>query len=85
MKELKENRYLLKGNSYIIDLYNVDFITWKENDKVAATYWAKLHIGSKEARFVCNDLNELKMLVQSWTDIRGRKVSIQDEDLVNEW
>tara|TARA_R110000764_G_C10774976_1_gene355437 strand:- start:5 stop:262 length:258 start_codon:yes stop_codon:yes gene_type:complete len=85
MKELKENRYLLKGNSYIIDLYNVDFITWKENDKVAATYWAKLHIGSKEARFVCNDLNELKTLVQSWTDIRGKKVSIQDEDLINEW
>ena len=85
MKELKENRYLLKGNSYIIDLYNVDFITWKENDKVEATYWAKLHIGSKEARFVCNDLNELKTLVQSWTDIRGKKVSIQDEDLINEW
>jgi len=85
MEELKNNRYLLKGNSYIIDLYNVDFITWKENDKVQATYWAKLHIGSKETRFICNSLSELKTLVQAWTNIRGKEANITEEDLINEW
>ena len=85
MEELKNNRYLLKGNSYIIDLYNVDFITWKENDKVEATYWAKLHIGSKEARFVCNGLDELKTLVLAWTSIRGKEATIKEEDLISEW
>lgn len=84
MKELKNKRYLLKGNSYIIDLYNVDFITWKENDKVEATYWAKLHIGSKEARYICNSLNELRTLVQTWTDIRGKEATITEEDLISE-
>jgi hypothetical protein len=29
----------------MIDLESVDFITWKENEKNAGTYWAKLHIG----------------------------------------
>tara|TARA_R110000751_G_scaffold45816_2_gene103606 strand:+ start:1390 stop:1647 length:258 start_codon:yes stop_codon:yes gene_type:complete len=85
MEELKNNRYLLKGNSYIIDLYNVDFITWKENDKVEATYWAKLHIGSKETRFICNSLSELQTLVQAWTNIRGKEANITEEDLINEW
>tara|TARA_R110000744_G_scaffold341028_1_gene446320 strand:- start:74 stop:331 length:258 start_codon:yes stop_codon:yes gene_type:complete len=85
MEELKNNRYLLKGNSYIIDLYNVDFITWKENDKVEATYWAKLHIGSKETRFICNSLSELQILVQAWTSIRGLEANITREDLINEW
>ena len=84
MEELKNNRYLLKGNSYVIDLNNVDFITWKENDKVEATYWAKLHIGSKEARFVCNNLTELRTLVLAWTTIRGEQATITEEDLIND-
>lgn len=85
MEELKKNRYLIKGNSYIIDLYNVDFITWKENDKLQSTYWAKLHIGSKEARFICNNITELRTLVQTWTNIRGEEASITEEDLITEW
>jgi len=86
MNDIKNKRYLIKANSYIIDLYNVDFITWKENDKKEATYWAKLHIGSKEARYVCNGLQELKTLLLAWSDIRGKKIEIEDEDLeVIEW
>ena len=85
MEELKEYRYLIKSNSYIIDLTQVDFITWKENEKVGETYWAKLHIGSKETRFICNSLSELQILVQAWTSIRGLEANITREDLINEW
>jgi len=85
MEDLKENRYLLKANSYIIDLINVDFITWKENDKVENTYWAKLHMGSKEARYVCEDLNELRTLVMAWCDLRGKGLTLSDNDLIQEW
>ena len=70
---IKNKRYLIKANSYIIDLYNVDFITWKENDKMESTFWVKLHIGSKEARYVCNSIEEVKTLLLAWTDIRGKK------------
>tara|TARA_R100000734_G_C3316602_1_gene109166 strand:+ start:1328 stop:1585 length:258 start_codon:yes stop_codon:yes gene_type:complete len=85
MDDLKGNRYLLKKNSYLVDLYNVDFITWKENDNEEGTYWTKLHIGSKEARYVCENVLALKTLIQAWADIRGQYLAIDEEDLIEEW
>ena len=82
---IKNKRYLIKANSYIVDLYNVDFITWKENDKMESTFWAKLHIGSKEARYVCDSLDELKKLLLAWADIRGEKIEIKDEEVIELW
>ena len=82
---IKNKRYLIKANSYIIDLFNVDFITWKENDKMESTFWVKLHIGSKEARYVCNSIEEVKTLLLAWTDIRGKKIEIKDEEVIDLW
>ena len=84
MDDLKENRYLVKSNSYIIDLAQVDFITWKENEKREATYWAKLHIGSKEARYVCNNITELKKLISVWTNLKGKRITVSEEELLEE-
>ena len=84
MNELKENRYLIKSNSYMVDLFNVDFITWKENERIEGTYWAKLHIGSKEARFVCQDLDALRHLLEEWSKVRGKEITIENEDIM-EW
>lgn len=78
---IKEKRYLLKGNSYIVDLYNVDFITWKENAEEQDTYWAKLHIGDKEARYICSSLEELKNLLTVWSQIRGQKIELKNNEL----
>ena len=85
MNDLQSNRYLLKSNSYIIDLHEVDFITWKENDKKADTYWAKLHVGSKEARYVCEGKEELKELLMAWADIKGTHIDIDYDDIIEEW
>tara|TARA_R110001583_G_scaffold192701_2_gene359565 strand:+ start:3637 stop:3900 length:264 start_codon:yes stop_codon:yes gene_type:complete len=85
MEDLKEFRYLVKSNSYIIDLTQVDFITWKENDKVAETYWTKLHIGSKEARYVCADITELQELIRAWTKLQGKVIEVSKEELLEEW
>tara|TARA_R100001463_G_scaffold136642_2_gene202733 strand:- start:2482 stop:2736 length:255 start_codon:yes stop_codon:yes gene_type:complete len=84
MDDLKENRYLVKSNSYIIDLAQVDFITWKENEKREATYWAKLHIGSKEARYVCNNITELKELISVWTELKDKRIIVSEEELLEE-
>ena len=62
MNGILEGRFLIKGNSYIIDLINVDFLTWKENATEYGTYWLKMHIGSKEARYICSK-EELKTIV----------------------
>jgi len=50
-----------------------------------STFWAKLHIGSKEARYVCDSLDELKKLLLAWSDIRGEKIEIKDEEVIELW
>ena len=84
MEDLKENRYLLKGNSYIIDLINVDFITWKENENEIGTFWVKLHMGNKEARYVSRDINELQLLLIQWTKVRGQEIEIEINEIQGE-
>ena len=66
----------------MIDLESVDFITWKENEKNAGTYWAKLHIGSKEARYICDDVNELKDLLEQWSLINGKQIEIEENEII---
>jgi len=82
LNDIKADRYLLKSNSYMIDLESVDFITWKENEKLEGTYWAKLHIGSKEARYVCDNVDELRTLLEEWSNIKGNRIKIEDEEIV---
>tara|TARA_R110002020_G_scaffold53057_2_gene148701 strand:- start:2779 stop:3033 length:255 start_codon:yes stop_codon:yes gene_type:complete len=84
MNDIKENRYLLKQNSYIIDLYNVDFITWKENENEIGTYWVKLHMGAKEARYVSRDINDLQLLLTQWTNVRGKRIELEIEEIEGE-
>lgn len=85
MEDLKSKRYLLKANSYLIDLYNVDFITYKENDNEEGTYWTKLHIGTKECRYVCESLTVLDELIKAWSKIRGQYIDLDKEELIKEW
>lgn len=85
MEDIKKDKYLLKANSYLIDLANVDFVTWKENDKEEGTYWTKLHIGGKECRYVCDSLTDLNILIQTWSLLKGKRLELMEEELINEW
>ena len=67
----------------MIDLESVEFITWKENEKNAGTYWAKLHIGSKEARYICNDVDELKELLERWSLVKGKEIEIEENEIIS--
>ncbi len=82
MKGIIEGRFLIKHNSYIIDLKSVDFITYKENENEIGTYWIKLHIGGKEARYVCYDLESMRKLINLWTIQQGAKEGIGNEKLM---
>jgi hypothetical protein len=84
MEDIKGNRYLLKANSYLIDLQTVDFVTWKENDKDEGTYWTKLHIGTKECRYVCGSLTELNKLIRAWSAQKGKRLEILNKELITE-
>jgi len=76
MEDLKENRYLLKKTSYVVDLNNVDFITWNENERDLGKFLAKLHIGTKETRYMCQTASELKQLLEGWAEAKGKKLEI---------
>lgn len=72
----------MKRNAYIVDLKYVDFITYKENENEIGTYWVKFHIGAKEARYVCYDLESLRSIIQYWTMSKDSKTRIEEDKLV---
>lgn len=61
---LKGN-FVIKENTFIINLNKVDFITFKLNEENFGEYWIKFHIGGKEARYIC-DIDELKDILEQW-------------------
>lgn len=84
MDRILENRYIVKDESYIADLANVDFITWRQNTE-DGNYWLKMHIGDKEVRFRCKTMNELNRILENWTKYRGQEIEIKigEEDGFN--
>jgi hypothetical protein len=66
-------------------LFSVDFITWKENENEEGTYWTKLHIGTKEVRYVCRDVFELKRIIETWSEIHGQSIMVSQEELTEEY
>ena len=81
MKEIID-KYLIKQTSYIVDLSNVDFITWNENERDMGKFLAKLHIGTKETRFMCQSSADLKQLLETWTTAKGARIDIQATELI---
>jgi len=62
-------------------LKDVDFITWSENERDLGKYLAKLHIGSKETRYMCQSAEELKTLLQTWSEVKGEKLDLNIDEL----
>ena len=76
MDRIVENRYVVKDESYIADLAKVDFITWRRNIE-DGNYWLKMHIGSKEVRFVCKTMDSLNGILENWAKINGKEIEIR--------
>tara|TARA_R100001015_G_C4602392_1_gene157356 strand:- start:287 stop:538 length:252 start_codon:yes stop_codon:yes gene_type:complete len=81
MDDIKNERFLIKETSYLVDLKDVDFITWSENERDLGKYLAKLHIGSKETRYMCQSAEELKTLLQTWSEVKGEKLDLDIDEL----
>ena len=81
MDDIKNERFLIKETSYIVDLKDVDFITWSENERDLGKYLAKLHIGSKETRYMCQSAEDLKTLLQTWSEVKGEKLDLNIDEL----
>ena len=81
MDDIKNERFLIKETSYLVDLKDVDFITWSENERDLGKYLAKLHIGSKETRYMCQSAEDLKTLLQTWSEVKGEKLDLDIDEL----
>ena len=81
MDDIKNERFLIKETSYLVDLKDVDFITWSENERDLGKYLAKLHIGYKETRYMCQSAEDLKTLLQTWSEVKGQKLDLDIEEL----
>ena len=80
-KGIIEERFLLKNASYIIDLEKVDFITWKENENKRDSYWIKLHVGTKETRYVCEGKGELCRILNAWGLLKETELLLEKNEI----
>ena len=76
MNRIFEDRYVIKDESFIADLANVDFITWRRNSE-DGNFWLKMHIGEKEVRYVCETMDGLNTILGVWTKLKGKEVEIK--------
>jgi hypothetical protein len=80
-KGIIENRFLLKNESYIIDLNDVEFLTWNKNKDEKDSYWVKLHVGTKETRYVCRNRTELSDIINAWAMTKNVEIEIDREEI----
>tara|TARA_R100000458_G_C8022738_1_gene81736 strand:+ start:236 stop:442 length:207 start_codon:yes stop_codon:yes gene_type:complete len=66
-----ENKYILHTKRAIVDLQDVEFLTWRQNDD-NGEWWVKLHLPSgKEIRLVYKTYEEMQEIIELWEDARG--------------
>jgi len=78
---LKQNRYFLLENNYVIDLINVDFITFKENEKRDGEYWLKFHLGTKECRYKAEGQEEVVQILKIWSTVHGQELNLEEYEI----
>jgi hypothetical protein len=64
-----QQEYVSAQDKWIVDLRDVDFITMKQNwdDN---NFHIKMHIGTKEVRFILEQQEEVDKLIKQWKEYR---------------
>jgi len=82
------NGFVVKAGSWIINLRDVEFMTYRLNDKDETSYLVAFHIGDKETKIMVNDIQAVKELFKSWTNAKGTELEFEYEDIkggIREW
>ena len=64
-----ENGFLEHPRKWSVDLSEVEFISFKQNDE-NYTYFVKLHIKAKEIRLYLQTMEEVEQLIEIWKQYR---------------
>lgn len=64
-----QQEYVSAQDKWIVDLRDVDFITMKQNwdDN---NFHIKMHIGTKEVRFILEQQQQVDQLIKQWKEYR---------------
>lgn len=64
-----EKEYVSSQDKWIVDLRDIDFITMKQNWDTSE-FHIKMHIGTKEIRFILEQQKEVDKLIEQWKEYR---------------
>ena len=76
---IKQDRFLVKEGSYVIDLNSVEFITFTQNENNSNQYLLKFHIGTKEARVMAETVSD------AISELKGNIGTIYTENDIKRW
>lgn len=82
------NDFVVKSGSWIVDLKDVQFMTYRLNDKDETSYLVAFHIGDKETKIMVSNIEAVRELFKSWTNAKGTELEFEFEDIkgeVREW
>tara|TARA_R100001086_G_C11836529_1_gene257995 strand:+ start:1330 stop:1626 length:297 start_codon:yes stop_codon:yes gene_type:complete len=80
--------FVIKSGSWIIDLKDVQFMTYRLNEKDETSYLVAFHIGDKETKIMVDDISAVKELFTAWTNAKGLELEFERNDIkgeVKEW
>ena len=66
----------------MIDLDNIDFITWKENVEEELTGLSSIWV--QRSKICCQSIEDLKTILTKWTELKGKASNLNVEEIV-EW
>ncbi len=82
---IKQDRFLVKEGSYVIDLNSVEFITFTQNENNSNQYLLKFHIGTKEARVMAETVSDAISILEAWSELKGNIGTIYTENDIKRW
>ena len=76
--------FVIKSGSWIIHLGDVEFMTYRINEKDENSYLVVMHIGDKEAKIMVDDISAVYELFTAWAKTKGKELNLELEDLKGE-
>lgn len=76
------DEFVVKSGRWIVNLANVDFMTYRANEKIHGAYLVTMHIGDKEVKVMADHIYAVKELFLRWATANNKKLEIEAGDLV---
>ena len=76
--------FAVKQGAWVVHLGEVEFITYRINEKNENQYLVMLHMKDKEAKIMVDSIGALKELLSTWAKSKDKELILEEEDLKGE-